>query len=140
MYEFVLEMSLTSVLTVPSSLIPPAFSYVSLLSCVTRLTVAAYACVRGCVFGHQESVLRWWSTTSSSACLPHRATTMCFLRRTVGIMSQILIMTPGPSDVRRMTWCRPLCCEMSSKFIVARIDTLPLRVVLVSQKLLFFLI
>lgn len=83
MYEFVLKMSLTSVLAVPSFLALPAFSYVSLLSCVTRLTVAAYACVRGCMFGHQESFLRWWSTTSSSACLSHRATTtVCFLRST----------------------------------------------------------
>jgi len=102
MFEFVLEMSLTSVLTLPFSLTPPAFSYVSPVMC--HAVDCRRVCMRGCVFGHQESVLRWWPTTSSSACLPHRVTTMCFLSDAPSHRDHVTdihhIMTPGPHDIR----------------------------------------
>lgn len=83
-----------------SPLPPPTFFYVSLLSCAAS-TVTAYACVRGCVFGHQEFVLRWWSTTCVFR-LPSTSTVHSETRGYVGTRLQIpaSIMTPGSVNVR----------------------------------------
>lgn len=104
MYEFVLEISRLSSSSFLHRVSTPGFfsTFPTPVMCRAVSTVTAYACVRGCVFGRQESVLRWWLATcvfrlASASYGVHPET-----RGHVGTRLQIpaSIMTPGSVNVR----------------------------------------